>query len=330
MKTIRVAVVGVGYLGALHAEKYAGLPGVELVAVVDVDRARALEIAGRFGVSAFTSHAELTGRVDAATVAAPTPEHHRITGDLLGAGIDVLVEKPIASSVEEAADLVGRAEEGGRILQVGHIERYNAAILALRDSIQSPMFIEAHRMAPFTERGTEVDVILDLMIHDIDIVQSFVTSPVSEVRAVGVPVISQNVDIANARLQFANGAVANITASRISAERSRKIRFFQRDAYISVDCADASARLFSRHPSSVPGGLPEISAEEKNPEKGDALMREVADFIDAVRSGRDPTVPGEDGLRAMETADRIVEEIQKYMAALQVQESATTTRKVDV
>ena len=320
MKTVRAAVVGVGYLGALHAEKYAGLPGVELVAVVDVDRARAHEIAGRFGVDALSSHTELVGRVDAATVATTTPEHHRITSDLLGAGIDVLVEKPIASSVEEAADLVGRAEEGGRILQVGHIERYNAAILALRDSIRSPMFIEAHRMAPFTERGTEVDVILDLMIHDIDIVQSFIAAPVSEVRAVGVPVISTNVDIASARLQFGSGAVANITASRISAERTRKIRFFQRDAYISVDYADASARLFSRHTSDVGGGLPEISAEEKSPEKGDALMREVADFVDAVRSGRAPTVPGEDGLRAMETAGRIVEEIQKYMAALQVQD----------
>jgi len=319
MKTIRAAVVGVGYLGALHAEKYAGLTGVELVAVVDTDPARARKIAGRFGARALGSHAELSGLVDAVTVAVPTPDHHRVTSDLLGAGIDVLVEKPIAASVDEAADLVQRAGESGRLLQVGHIERYNAAILALRDTIRDPMFIESHRMAPFTERGTEVDVILDLMIHDIDIVQSFVTSPVSEVRAVGVPVISQNVDIASARLQFDNGAVANITASRISAERTRKIRFFQRDAYISVDYADASARLFRRHPSSTTGGLPEISAEEKSPEKGDALMREVTDFIEAVRAGRDPTVPGEDGLRAMETAERIVEEIGMYMAAMQEQ-----------
>ena len=318
MKTIRTAVVGVGYLGALHAEKYDALPGVDLVAVVDANPARAEEIARRFGVKALSSHGELAGLVDAATVAAPTPEHHGITRDLLAAGIDVLVEKPIASTVEDAADLVKRSREAGRILQVGHIERYNAAILALGDRIENPMFIESHRMAPFTERGTEVDVILDLMIHDIDIIRTVQPAPITEIRAVGVPVISPNIDIANARLQFENGCVANITASRISAERIRKIRFFQRDTYISVDYAEATARVFLRTPSDEPGGFPEISGEALNPDKGDALKREAADFIEAVRHGRKATVPGEDGLRAMETAHQIVTQIEQYVAKLPV------------
>ncbi|MGE5850296.1 MAG: Gfo/Idh/MocA family protein, partial [Candidatus Methylomirabilota bacterium] len=234
---VKVAVTGIGHLGQHHARIYAELPGVELVAVVDIAEARRREVGGKLRVPALADHRLVLDKVDAVSIAVPTVQHHEIARDFLRAGCDVLVEKPMTRTLAEADDLVALAAASGRILQVGHSERYNGAVQVLAKEVQDPGFIEVHRMGPFPSRGTDVDVVLDLMIHDIDIVLTLVGSPVTAVSAVGVPVVSDQVDIANARIEFASGCVANLTASRVSGERLRKIRVFQRDTYFVLDYA---------------------------------------------------------------------------------------------
>lgn len=305
----RAAVVGVGYLGKFHAEKYAAMPDVELVAVVDADPARAHEIAAKTGCRPLSDARELRGLADCASVAVPTPLHREVGVALLEAGIDLLVEKPIAATLEEARALVRAADEHGRILQVGHLERFNPAIRALGGIVANPRFLECHRLAPFVERGTDVDVILDLMIHDLDVVLSMVQSPVASVDAVGVPVITQSPDIANARLRFENGAIANLTASRVSLKRERKLRLFQADTYISLDYGEKRLRIIRRG-EAPPGGLPPIEVEERVVKGEDALAEEIRAFLEAVRSRRPPLVSGHEGLRAVELAYQVLERVQ--------------------
>ena len=309
---LRAAVVGVGYLGRFHAEKYAAAPDVELVAVVDTDRARAEEVAARFGCRALANFRELHGLVDCASVVVPTALHRDVGIGLLEAGVDVLVEKPIAATLEEARELVHAADEHGRILQVGHLERFNPAIRALAPILTEPRFLECHRLATFIERGTDVDVVLDLMIHDLDVILSIVPSTVASVEAVGVPVITSSPDTANARIRFQNGTIANVTASRVSGRRERKLRIFQPNAYIHIDYGEKRLRLFRRG-EAPPGGLAPIDVEEREVPDGDALADEIRAFLAAVRSREAPLVSGHEGLRAVELAYQIREKLDEEL-----------------
>jgi len=299
---LRAAVVGVGYLGAFHAEKYAGLPGIELVGVVDVDGERAAAVAGRCRTVPLTDHRTLFGRVDCVSLAVPTPVHAALAHEFLTQGVDVLVEKPMTETVADGRRLVEVAEQHGRILQVGHLERFNPAIRALAGILTQPRFIECHRLAPFGERGTDVDVILDLMIHDLDVILSVVGSDVQHVEAVGVPVLSESTDIANARLRFTNGCIANITASRVALKRERKIRIFQADTYVSVDYGEKHVRVCRRRPVN---GTQTITVEELALDAGDALFDEIEHFLHAVRTRQRPLVDGRTALRALEVAELI-------------------------
>ncbi len=302
---VRAAVVGVGYLGAFHAQKYASLVGVDLVAVVDRDPDRAAEVGRMVGAPSVSDVAEIEGEIDCASLAVPTTEHHAIASRLLRAGVDLLVEKPITPSAAEGRELVELAQRGGRILQVGHLERFNPAIRSLAGVIAHPRFIECHRLAPFVERGTEVDVILDLMIHDLDIILSIVDGEIESAEAVGVPVLSENVDIANARLRFSNGTIANVTASRVALKRERKIRFFQADAYVSVDYGESIIRVYRRLAPDEPGGLPRIDIEEENFDDADPLFDEVEAFVHSVRTREQPLVDGATAVRVLDLAERL-------------------------
>lgn len=299
---VRAAVIGVGYLGAFHADKYASLPDVELVGVVDASAARAAEIAERCGTAVLPGADAVVGRVDCVSLAVPTSAHFALARDLLAAGIDVLVEKPMTQTVAEGRALVDLAERGGRILQVGHLERFNPAIRALADIVTQPRFIECHRLAPFIERGTDVDVILDLMIHDLDIILSLVRSEIAAIEAVGIPVLSERTDIANARLRFESGCIANITASRVTLKRERKLRLFQGDAYVSVDYSTKHIQIVRR---TIEAGQPTIAVEERDLGEGDALFAEIESFVDSVRTRRPPLVDGRAALRALEVAHQI-------------------------
>jgi predicted dehydrogenase len=309
MKPIRTAVVGVGYLGRFHAQKYAQAEGCELVAVVDARADVRDAVARELDTRALADHHELLGQVDAVSVVTPTPAHFAIARDFLAAGVHVLVEKPVTETVEQARQLVGLAAAGGRVLQVGHLERFNAAVLAAEPHLQSPRFIECQRLAPFKERGTDVNVVLDLMIHDIDIVQTIVGVDIESIDAVGTPVFSGEVDIANARIRFVNGCVANVTASRVSLKTERKLRVFRDDAYLSIDLQQKILTVIrKRGPDDAAGPLP-VTIEEQNFEQGDALRAEIESFLDCIRTGRRPVVSGEDGLRALETAIRITRQL---------------------
>jgi predicted dehydrogenase len=305
VRPLRAAVVGVGHLGRFHAEKYAALPDAVLVGVVDCDTERAREVAESLGVRVFPDHRALAGQVDCVSVAVPTREHARIAGDLLVAGIDVLVEKPLASTAAEGVALVAAAEERGQILQVGHLERFNPALRAARDVVTRPRFLECHRLATFVDRGTDVDVIRDLMIHDLDVIQSFVPAEVVAVESVGVPILTPSVDIANARLRFADGCIANVTASRVSLKRERKLRIFQPDAYVAIDYDQRTVRICRRIPPRAPGELAEITVREHDVGEGDPLRDEVQAFLHAVRTRTAPLVGGREGLRALQLAERI-------------------------
>jgi predicted dehydrogenase len=299
---LRAGVIGVGHLGALHAEKYASLTGVRLVGVADASATRAKTVALRCHTEAHDDYRALLGRVDCVSLAVPAPLHSMIAEDLLAHGIDVLVEKPLASDVVDGRRLVELAEHAGRILQVGHLERFNPAIRALANIITQPRFIECHRLAPFVERGTDVDVILDLMIHDLDVILSLVQGEVQSVEAVGVAVLSDKADIANARLRFTNGCIANITASRVALKRERKIRFFQADTYVSVDYGEKHVRICRRIPTN---GQPTITVDEQALGEGDALADEIEHFLKAVRTRQRPLVDGRTALRALEVAELI-------------------------
>jgi predicted dehydrogenase len=281
------------------------LEDVELVAVVDAHHPRAQEVAQRHGCRALADFRDLFGHVDCVSLAVPTPEHFPLAAQFLEQGVDVLVEKPITETAEQGSRLVEIAAQRRRILQVGHLERFNPAIRSLAGVITRPRFIECHRLAPFIERGTEVDVILDLMIHDLDVILSVATSAVDRVEAVGIPVLSETTDIANARLRFADGAIANITSSRVALKRERKIRFFQADAYVSVDYGERRIRICRRLSAPSEGALPEIDVSEQTFEDADPLFDEIEAFVAAVRSRERPLVDGATAVRALEVAQRI-------------------------
>jgi predicted dehydrogenase len=304
MKRVRAAVVGAGYLGTFHAEKYAQAAGCELVAVADVDEPRARALAERLGCRAVADYRELLGEVDCASVVVPTLHHREVGEVLLAAGVDCLIEKPLAASAAEAAELVRLAREHGRILQVGHLERFNPAMTRLARLIDRPRFIECHRLASFTTRGADVDVVRDLMIHDLDLIRLLVPGEVVSVEAVGVPVVTPRVDIANARLRFASGCIANVTASRVSVKRERKLRLFQPDMYLAIDLGERSVRICRRTLNDA--GQAEIGWEQIDLGEADALAKEIEAFLASVRTRARPAVTGEDGLAALELAERIL------------------------
>lgn len=307
MKRLRCAVIGAGYLGRFHAQKYAAIPRCDLVGVVDPDATARERIATELGVAVFADHRELLGRTDAVSVATPTATHHAVARDFLRSGSHVLVEKPITATEAEARDLIALAAGGGRVLQVGHLERFNPVILAVAGELVNPRFIESNRLAPFKPRGTDVSVVLDLMIHDIDLIQNVVHSPIASIDAVGAPVFTDEIDIANARIRFENGCVADVTASRISMKSERKLRVFQTDAYLSIDLQQKLLTVV-RRPAVIEEGVPpKVDVEERSFEQGDALLAEIESFLDAIEQGRPPVVSGEDGLRALLTATRIAE-----------------------
>ena len=315
MQKIRAAVVGVGYLGRFHAQKYSEAGGCELVAVVASRQEAREQVAAELKTRALADYRELFGAVDAVSVVTPTPAHFPVARDFLGQGTHVLVEKPITETPAQARELIELAARARCILQVGHLERFNAAILAAEPHLRSPRFVECHRLAPYRERGTDVNVVLDLMIHDIDIVQTIVGAPISSIDAVGTPVFSDEIDIANARIRFANGCVANATASRVSFKTERKLRIFEDDAYLSLDLQQKILTVIrKRAEAASPGELP-VSIEERSLEPGDALKAEIDSFLECVRTGRAPVVPGEAGLTALETAMRITAQVQESLAA---------------
>jgi predicted dehydrogenase len=304
---LRIAVIGVGHLGKHHARILASLPGVELVAVVDTNRARAEEIAAAHGTRALFDARDLDGRVDAVTVAVPTAIHRDIALPFLDGGIAALVEKPLARSLAEADELIAAARRSDAILAVGHTERFNPAVAAAQPLLTDPRFIEVHRLGTFPERSLDIDVVFDLMIHDLDVVLSLVASEVAAVDAVGVPVLTSRVDIANARLRFVNGCIVNLTASRISRDRVRKIRFFQPAAYVSIDYAAQKLEIYRLETGSGPA--PAIHGGDVAVENDEPLRLELADFADAIVSRRPPRVTGEQGRRALELAQQITDRI---------------------
>jgi predicted dehydrogenase len=315
---VRVGVVGVGHLGRLHARVYSQLDSCELVGVHDADPMRAAEVAREFGTAAFPDLDALLDGVDAVSLATPTSTHHGVGVRCLSRDVHLLIEKPIAGTVEEGRELVAAAKDRSLVLQVGHIERFNAAVRAAMEVLRAPKFIEVHRLGVFVPRGTDVAVVLDLMIHDIDLILATVDAEVSAIEAVGVPVLSPSIDIANARLSFADGCVANITASRVSREKVRKIRFFQSDAYVTVDTLAPRAQVFRRKPlpaetllrissGEIEGGLEDIvEYEDLVLDDAEPLKLELSSFVEAVGGGGAPLVSGEDGLRALSVALEIL------------------------
>ena len=304
---LRVAVIGAGRLGALHAAKYATAQGARLSYVVDIDPARAAQVAAAHGAIPLTDYRDLMGKnlIDVASVAAPCVAHHEIASALLGAGIDVLLEKPMAATIREAQDLAALAERRGRMLQIGHLERFNPAIVRLHSIVTSPRFIECHRLAPFTERGTDVDVLLDLMIHDLDVILFLTGAEIVSVEAVGVAVLTDTVDVANARIRFSDGMIANLNSSRVAPRRERKIRFFQPDAYVSVDYDARRIQVYRKSAPPPGSAYPAISAEQIDLEQGDPLADEIGAFIRSVRTRATPPVSARDGLRVIEACERI-------------------------
>jgi len=306
---MRTAVIGVGYLGRFHAQKYASLPESTLVGVADPSAQARDSVAAELGVRAHADYRELLGAVDAVSIVTPTPSHYETAKAFLEAGAHVLVEKPMTATIAEAQSLVGLARRAGRVLQVGHLERFNAAVQAVQPVLKVPRFIESARLAPFKQRGTDVNVVLDLMIHDIDLILSIVRSPVVSVDAIGSSVFSGEIDIANARLRFANGCVANATASRVSLKTERKVRLFQDDAYISIDLQQKILTVIRKSGGVGADGLPQVAIEENNFEQGDALKDEISAFLHAAATGGTAQVTGEDGLLALCTALTITEQV---------------------
>jgi len=314
MSEIRAGVVGVGHLGYHHARNYAGLEGVKLAGVVDLDQRRAWKAAEDFDAPVYENIEELVGAgVDAVSVAAPTTQHHVLAMSLLEAGVNVLVEKPIAGALAEARAMVDAAKHSGAVLQVGHIERFNGAVQALTGVVNSPRFIECHRLSPYPNRGDDVSVVHDLMIHDLDLVLALTGGCAVQVDAVGVPVFSKFEDIANARIRFESGCVANLTCSRISVERMRKIRVFETDAYLSTDYSEQEVLVYRKKPGTVPAGhspMELVTVESLPVERDEPLRRELQAFVACIRDGRHPVVSGEDGLAALELAERVIAAIR--------------------
>jgi predicted dehydrogenase len=307
---MKTAVVGAGYLGRFHAQKYASFPDSTLIGVADTQAAARDAVAAELKTRSIADYRELLGKVDAVSIVTPTPSHHEIAKAFLEAGAHVLVEKPMTVTAAEAESLIEIARRKKLVLQVGHLERFNAAVQALQPILSVPRFIESARLAPFKVRGTEVDVVLDLMIHDIDLILSIVRSPVVDVDAIGSSVFSKEIDIANARLRFANGCVANATASRVSLKTERKLRLFQDDAYVSVDLHQKVLTVIRKGDGVGADGMPQVAIEENNFEQGDALKLEIEAFLQAAASGTEPAVTGEDGLAALRTAISITEQVE--------------------
>src|SRR5262245_3112687 len=308
---IKVGVVGAGVFGREHARVYSEAAGAHLGALCDIDESRGRKVAEHYGATFIADYREVIGKVDAVSLAVPTESHQAIACALLKAGIAVLVEKPIARSLDEADRIIEAASSSKAVLQVGHLERFNPAVMAAANILTRPRFFEAHRLSVFTPRSLDIDVVMDLMIHDIDVVLSFVNSEVSEVRAAGVPILTPRVDIANARIEFANGCVANLTASRVSAERVRKLRFFQPGEYVSIDYAVQEAAVVSVKPR--PEGRPEFESRLLEVERAEPLRLEIESFLAAVQ-GSPVKVTGEDGKRALALAIDITERIREHAA----------------
>ena len=302
MKKLRVGVIGVGHIGKNHARLYAQLPDAQFTAIYDTDRARAQQVAHEFGISAVNSIEEFTKLVDAASIATPTNTHFEIAHELLTRGKHLLVEKPITDITAHASQLAELAADRRLVLQVGHVERFNPVLSALEKRLTNPRFIEAHRLSPYPKRSTDIGVVLDLMIHDLEIILHLVRSSVQTIDAVGVPVLSRGEDIANARLRFENGCVANITSSRISPEQMRKIRVFQEDTYLSLDYQNQSGEIYRR---SADG----LTREEVEIEREEPLKRQLASFIECALSGRAPKVSGFQAVAALELAVEITKRI---------------------
>ncbi|MGC1105583.1 MAG: Gfo/Idh/MocA family oxidoreductase [Candidatus Acidiferrales bacterium] len=323
-KKIRVGVVGVGDFGRNHVRVFHDLPGAELVGVHDADPERARQIAGEFDTQAFSDVAQLAEQIDAACVAVPTKLHARIGSELLRHGVDVLVEKPIAASVSEADLLIADAKKAGRILQVGHLERFNPAVVALQQIVTRPLFFEVHRLGVFSPRSLDVDVVFDVMIHDLDVLLSLLKSPARDIQAVGIPVLTDKVDIAHARIEFESGAVANVTASRVSTERVRKLRFFQAREYISVDYTRQDV---TRIRVVGEGSQPAIDFEKVPTEPEEPLKAELRAFLAAVRERKTPLVDGEAGRRALDLAERVMAGIIEHANRVKPELAAALTTK---
>ena len=316
MKNIKVGVIGVGYLGRFHAQKYSAMDGVDLVGVADTDLPQAQKIADECSTSSFSDYTELLDKVDAVSIVVPTINHHEIAVACIQKKIDVLVEKPMTSTLEEADNLIALAEDQDCILQVGHLEQFNPAVLAMKPLLTYPMFIEAHRISVFKNRGTDVDVVLDLMIHDIDIILSIIDAPLKTIHTVGAPVITELTDIANARLIFENGCTANVTVSRISMDNIRRMRIFQPGTYLSVDFTKKeimSVRLKKLAESDIP--VPDISKQSFSDQ--DVLELELKDFIYNVRNRSRPSVSGGEGRRALDVALQVVDQIKENRARVE-------------
>jgi predicted dehydrogenase len=306
---LRVGVIGTGYLGKFHVEKYAAMEDVDLVGVADIDTSLARQVAERYATRAYNSHLDLLDQVDAVSIVVPTPAHFDVSKDFLTHDIDVLIEKPMTTTLQEADQLIEFASSKGLIIQVGHLERYNPAVLALDGIVSKPLFIESHRLSFYKGRATDVSVVLDLMIHDIDIISNFVRSEVKTIHAAGIPVISEHVDIANARLEFENGCVANVTASRISTKNERKIRLFQRDAYISVDFANHEITVIKQNEKVRESLIPGMEINQLCFTKGDALEGELKAFVRSVKRRENPAVNGKVGREALKIALSIMDQI---------------------
>jgi len=309
-KPLRLIVIGAGHMGRLHAQKIAALrdggENVTLAGVADVERERAEQVAGPLGVPAVERADALYAAADAAVVAVPTVDHYAVVREALAAGLDVLIEKPIAATLADAEELLALAKSADRVLQVGHLERFNGAMRRVAGLVRRPRFVEAHRMGPFPARATDVDVVRDLMIHDIDLIQGFLGEEPDRIESIGVPVLTRNVDIANARLTFPSGCVANLTASRVSPTPMRKLRLFQPDGYISIDFLAQSAVIFRRFED--PGQAePRIEMEKLEIDREDALLEELRAFVGCVRTRETPSVSGEDALSALRTALRVID-----------------------
>ncbi len=310
MENLNVAVVGVGYLGKFHAEKYFNMEGVNLKGIVDTDMGRAQKIASCFKTQAFDDYKKLFGLVGGVSIVSPTPTHFQIAKDFLLHDINVLIEKPMTTSLKEADELIEIAEDRGLILQVGHLERFNSAVMALGDIVKKPMFIESHRLSIFKNRCTDVSVVLDLMIHDIDIILGLVKAHVKSIHASGISAVSDHVDIANARLEFATGCVANVTASRISIKNERKIRFFQKDAYISVDFATREITHIRKTGKNTQSLIPGMDIKKSSYREGDSLENELKSFVKSVKEHTEPEVTGKMGRDALEVALIVMDQIR--------------------
>jgi len=309
MGKVRVGVIGVGYLGKFHAEKYSRMDNVQLMGIVDVDRALAKEVAVRFDTRAFADYQDLIGHVDAVSIVVPTEDHFSVAAKCLNHDLDVLIEKPMTATLEQADELIKIAESRGCIMQIGHLERFNPAVIALKDIVRKPMFIEAHRLSIFKERSTDVSVVLDLMIHDIDIIMNIVKSKIKSIHAAGAPVICEHADIANVRLEFESGCVANVTASRISTKNQRKIRMFQKDAYVSVDFTTRDITIIRRDESISDDLIPGMDIRQLSFSESDALEDELSSYIQAVSTRQNPVVSGNAGRKALKVALSITDQI---------------------